>query len=105
MRVRDCELIPSAYGIAYRDPARMESICYPLPLNWLVRWARSAYWALAAGMGLNRWERALALARDEGYKAGKAAAAAYDEGWQAAFDALNAELDRSAKVRQLGMDS
>ena len=32
--------------MAYRDYATSEAVCYPLPFNWLVRWARQLYWWL-----------------------------------------------------------
>lgn len=33
----DGEIIPRGYGIAYRDFAMNQSVCYPVPLNWIVR--------------------------------------------------------------------
>ena len=35
--IRDNELIPKWYGIAYRDCSKGHAVCYPLPLNLVVR--------------------------------------------------------------------
>jgi len=45
--VKENERLPKFYGIAYRDYLLDVSICYVIPLNWVVRLLRSIYFKLA----------------------------------------------------------
>ena len=38
--------MPFWYGAAYYSPYSDHLICYPIPLNLVVRWARALWWAL-----------------------------------------------------------
>ncbi len=62
--------IPKWYGIAYRDFSRMGAVCYPIPLNWPVRWARSI-WILLRIPGPNWVEEWDGAAYAEGLRQGK----------------------------------
>jgi len=55
--VHENEWMPTLYGLAWRDYVRGAKVCYPVPLNWLFRWARDLYWWLAVP-GLSWRERA-----------------------------------------------
>ena len=51
MRIAHCRIaeggrIPRGHGRAYTDFATGHEVCFPLPFNWLVRWARQLYWWL-----------------------------------------------------------
>ena len=37
---------PFWYGVAWHDPMRMMSVCYPIPLNWAAWAIREVYWFL-----------------------------------------------------------
>jgi hypothetical protein len=37
VRLRDVELIPRGYGVAYYDYTRAQGVAYPIPLNLLIR--------------------------------------------------------------------
>ena len=45
--IAEAEEIPAWYGIAYRNPCSRFTICYPIPFNWCVRWARYIWFFLA----------------------------------------------------------
>lgn len=51
MRIRKTieqfEEIPRGYGIAWQDPRHIRSVCYPVPFNKLIGWARWIRWELA----------------------------------------------------------
>jgi len=52
---RDALRPPWGYGVAYR-PANRYSVYYPIPLNYVIRWARKGYiWV--------RWQIAWQLTR------------------------------------------
>lgn len=44
------EIIPPGYGLAYHAYDRDLSVCYPVPLNLAVRWARDAWYWLRIGL-------------------------------------------------------
>jgi len=48
--------IPKGYGIAWRDFARDQAICYPIGLNQIVRWARKVYFWISFP-NLSYWEK------------------------------------------------
>lgn len=41
------ETLPRFYGVAWRDYARLQAVCYPIPLNWLVFILREIYFLIA----------------------------------------------------------
>jgi|GEM_PF-6171247 hypothetical protein len=41
--VREGELMPRFYGIAWRNYFRREAVCFPVPLNVILAFARQAY--------------------------------------------------------------
>ena len=47
---REAELIPFGWAVAYRDFNTERSVCYPIPLHLLVRWARDIrFWLMTVG--------------------------------------------------------
>lgn len=42
--VGETKAIPWGYGLAYWDYARAEGVFCPVPINWIVRYWRRAYW-------------------------------------------------------------
>jgi hypothetical protein len=70
--VRALDVIPRGYGVAYRAWDRDGAVCYPIPLNWLVRWARGAMIWLRFPERATRYEAANRAAYDRGYVAGGA---------------------------------
>jgi hypothetical protein len=60
--IGDGEYLPRFYGVAYPDPAAWQRICYPIPLNLVMRAGRWLYFRMAAP----RWgNRILRLAQRE----------------------------------------
>lgn len=47
--VGDLEEMPSGYGIAFLLDTHRAAVCYPMPLNWLVGWARNTRVLLVRG--------------------------------------------------------
>ena len=47
MIARECDHTPRGYGIAYRNIFSATLVCYPVPLNLLVRWWHRLYRRLA----------------------------------------------------------
>ena len=47
--VFECERVPTWYGVAHKDFARACRVCYPIPINWLVRWGRAVHERLMLG--------------------------------------------------------
>lgn len=45
--VRPCEMAPWGYGLAYREFNMNVAVCYPVPLNLVIRWARNLFFWLA----------------------------------------------------------
>lgn len=73
--LREAESLPFGYGVAHFDVVRRVTVVAPIPLNWLLRWARLAYWRLV-------WPKTMSYpvssdpSREafwnDGYRAGKA---------------------------------
>lgn len=40
---------PAFYGLAWWRQTEMTGVCYPIPLNWIARWVRDAYYFLMQG--------------------------------------------------------
>ncbi len=95
--VQEAESIPDWYGIAWTDPMTGAGVCYIMPLHFIARWARLAYYAFM----LPRpawWEKRFIKVRNQAYQEGVQAAqhsaafvlerekrASYDEGWNGAL--------------------
>ena len=70
------EIIPRGYGIAYRDFASYISVCYPVPLNWIVRAGREVARFLKLPPmteGEQDIAKAVQIGFDRGYDRGKSA--------------------------------
>ncbi len=78
--VYENEQIPRFYGIAYRDFLVKAIICYPIPLNWLVRWERA----------LGFWLRRLFPWQHLADKTGRYHKLSYNKGYQDGLDARKA---------------
>ena len=100
-QIREGDLIPRFYGVAYEDLLERVTICYLFPFNILIGLARK-YWQKVRYYHVeNPLEKQamLALAArevkllDQGYKYG------YHEGQQLSLDKMSDELN---KARQAG---
>jgi hypothetical protein len=58
-RIREAELIPKGYGIAYRLWNQDAYIVLPIPINIIVRVFLNYYYALVKAWYPSRWERKL----------------------------------------------
>lgn len=45
--IRELEVVPKGFGMAYRSYDRRMVVCYPIPLNLLIRWSRDWYFRCA----------------------------------------------------------
>lgn len=43
------EIRPPFYGIAWEEDFARQWVCYPIPLNWVLGWAREIAWYLSRG--------------------------------------------------------
>ncbi len=43
MRIGEAGLLPVGYGIAWRCEDRLQSVCLPVPINWIARWLRQVW--------------------------------------------------------------
>jgi len=67
--IREGEMIPKYYGIAYRNWDSLTAVCYPIPLNLIVGiWDRSILW-LKHGHKL--YENGYSKGYSEGYRGGR----------------------------------
>jgi hypothetical protein len=82
---REGEMIPRLYGVAYRNPIGDYTVCYPVPLNWLVRYGRILWWKLAIPKDLDSLERRYLAMRRAWYEAG------YKDGCADSKDSLTVE--------------
>ena len=70
--IAEGEMIPRGYGIAYRDFIDYTRVCYPLPLNWIVRgWTAVAKFLKLPPM--TEWEQNQADLAQQQYQKGKQA--------------------------------
>ena len=46
LQVVEGERLPSWYGFAYRNYCADHAICFPIPINLIVRWSRDFKWLL-----------------------------------------------------------
>ena len=65
IQIAEGYVIPWWCGIAYYSPCSDHSICYPIPINLIVRFGRSAWWAMKSGKS-----DALSKAYNAGRKSG-----------------------------------
>jgi hypothetical protein len=70
--VREGEMIPRGYGLAYRDFATNHLIAYPVPFNWLVRASRGLRYKLKVPRG--GWEKELQQITRKAHDEGRVAA-------------------------------
>jgi hypothetical protein len=47
--VREGEIFPRGYGIAWHRWDLGDAVCYPVPLNWVIAVALRVWWRLVAG--------------------------------------------------------
>ena len=57
--ISSLETIPRGYGIAYRAYNRDGSWCYPIPLNWIMRWSYSLLIRLRFPLTMTWYEQEL----------------------------------------------
>ena len=68
-RIREGEMIPSWYGVAWDDWMRREAVCLPFGVNIVAQFARAVYFEVKHG---NRAMRNnVRAAYDQGYADGK----------------------------------
>lgn len=65
------EMIPRFYGVAYHDYPRRVAICYPIPLNWLIRWGRDLYFFLSNAARDDQISQAYKAGFNDGVERGK----------------------------------
>ncbi len=64
--IKEGEIIPKFYGVAWRYFHNYEIICYPIPINIFVRLFLHLYYLVMRGAFQSRYEKELLLARLEG---------------------------------------
>jgi hypothetical protein len=98
------ERVPRGYGIAYRDFLMDAVVCYPVPLNWLVRWGRDLARRLKVPTA-TKWEGMLVAAYQKGFERGREDAVtsmlsdlanAVDEAIVERTENVQAEADRAS---------
>ena len=76
--VRECELLPRGYAVAYWRPWSMTGVCYPLGLHLIVSVAHSVWTRLLHARCPEGWETLwrvrFEIGREQGYVAGYTAA-------------------------------
>jgi hypothetical protein len=95
--IMEGEKIPTFYGVAYRDFAMMQAVCYPIPLNWVVRWGRELYFRLS-NPETNGLEDAIHKAYGRGFDNG-VASARYDieQSYHRGLSDAAKQLDKTLK--------
>lgn len=69
-QVGEAEAVPRFYGLAYREFDRLIWVCYPIPLNLIVRAIFWVYWKLVAGIKPLAIEKLVSSKQQEGYSKG-----------------------------------
>jgi len=64
--LRRMDSIPKWYGVAYLNDYCMTAICYPIPLNLIVRLWKDIIWSLKIGCFKSQREEALIKAHNSG---------------------------------------
>ncbi len=94
--VREGDLIPTGYGIAYRDFNMDMKVAYPLILHLVVRWVRDArFWLMSVGRPGYREEieqAAYLMGCTEGNKS--TCLARFEEGWHKGWDAASESMQK-----------
>lgn len=100
--VSEGQRIPWGWGIAYRDFERDAKLAYPIPIHFLVRWARDLrFWLMTVGRPGYREKVESEFFRrglDEGQRREHALAEydrlrQYERGWKACADHLLESFD------------
>ncbi len=65
IQIAEGEAAPWWYGVAYYSAYADYIVCYPVPINLVVRWSRDIWWGLRRGK-----EDALSQAYQRGKRAG-----------------------------------
>jgi len=104
--VHEGTMPPRGYGLAWRKPATSTAIFYPVPLNWLASWGRSAWFRLKRHGRSSWWERSLGLEFSRGFRSGQEGAmdladSAYDQGWREGRHALHEEMTARLGARAI----
>ncbi len=60
-------LIPKGYGVAWRVNYGMKVICYPIPINLLIRLGLDIYYTLMHGLWRSRWEGEIIKFKTQAY--------------------------------------
>ena len=84
--LRDAEIIPAWYGVAFMVYPMHMTICYPIPLNYILRWIEAIRWRVKRPTRLAAFEAAHTMAdrlSKEAYERGKTAG--YQEGLREAM--------------------
>jgi hypothetical protein len=90
------EIIPKGYGIAYPCPFKDTFICYPMPLNWVVRiW--SAFYQIMRHCFFTKAEKDLQKMYRKGLNEG------YEKGFKHLVKRLN-DMEDLIKGRKTYLD-
>lgn len=65
--ISEGQIIPRFYGKAFFNYMTYEAICYPIPMNFIVGWARTLLCILKMGTRKNFFDRKLIEARSAGH--------------------------------------
>ena len=106
-RINEGEQMPKWYGVAYRDFAMYQAVCYPIPLNIIVAtWNKVLWWLTQPSTLYNNDvtdSRSLHKTYSDGYLSGLRAGQAekqsavndaFADGRRAAYDELERELNK-----------
>lgn len=57
VRVNECEKIPPLYGVAYREYEYNWTVCYPIPINIIIKYLREIWFLIkTTGRSAAWWE-------------------------------------------------
>lgn len=87
--LRPMDRIPRFYGLGYMEPYREVAVCYPIPLNFIVRGVTNAYVYILHACHPNKFERELAVA--------------YHRGWSEANADVNQRIEKAVKNTEIEM--
>jgi len=69
--VPEMDELPRGYGVAYRSVTKHGAICYPIPLNLVVRWLYGVWLWLRFPVGTTWYEEIEIRAYERGREAGR----------------------------------
>jgi hypothetical protein len=99
------EAVSAGYGAAWFDYWRGAAVCYPVPVHWLVRWARELYfrWHMArhAWTSRRRELAATETARRERELLAEQYASGYAAGWAKCHDDVAELVRRELEAAQM----